>query len=83
MPFASGRAAVQTNDAPRRADSRYTSGAIVAVQCECTSSGNRGAAARRAGTSVCTRSGVSSPPGSLRLSTSTSALVAISRARTA
>ena len=56
---------------------------MVAVQCECTSSGSAGAAARSAGTSVRTRSGVSSPPGSLRFSTSTSALAAISLARAA
>ena len=33
----------------------------MAVQCECTSSGSAGAAARSAGTSVRTRSGVSRP----------------------
>ncbi len=83
VPLASGLTAVQKNEAPSRADSRYTRGAIVAVQCECTSSGSDGAAARNAGTSVRTRSGVRRPPGSLRLSTSTSALAAISRARAA
>ena len=65
---ASGGNAVLTILMPSLTASRQQSGPSPVVQCVCSSIGIPLALANIIGTSVCTRSGVSKPPGSLRQS---------------
>ena len=63
---ARGGSAVLMERMPSFMPSRQQSGPRPVVQCVCSSTGTPLALAKMIGTRVCMRSGVSSPPGSLR-----------------
>jgi len=65
-PSASGGSAVLTILIPSLTASRQQSGPKPVVQWVCSSTGMPSALAKTMGTSVCTRSGVSRPPGSFK-----------------